>query len=131
MSQSLLRVQGLTRKFGGLVAVRDLSFNVNQGEIVGLIGPNGAGKTTAFNLITGTIRPSSGRVQFQNEDITGGPPSKVVVAGLARTFQSTSTYPRETVAENVYRGLLSRISGSIVGILAGRRDRKSKRLNSS
>src|SRR3546814_11541624 len=95
MGQSRLRVQGLTRKFGGLVAGRDLSFNVNQGEIVGLIGPNGAGKTTAFNLITGTIRPSSGRVQFQNEDITGGPPSKVVVAGLARTFQSTSTYPRE------------------------------------
>lgn len=123
MSQDLLRVRGLTRKFGGLVAVRNLSFNVRQGEIVGLIGPNGAGKTTAFNLITGTIRPSSGSVVFQDRDISGGPPSRVVVAGLARTFQSTSTYPRETVAENVYRGLLSRISGSIVGLLAGRRER--------
>src|SRR3546814_9893632 len=92
MCQSLLRVHGLTLKFGGLVAVRDLSFNVNQGEIVGLIGPNGAGKTTAFNLITGTIRPSSGRVQFQNEDITGGPPSKVVVSGLARPFQRSEEH---------------------------------------
>lgn len=123
MSQDLLCIRALTRKFGGLVAVRNLSFNVRQGEIVGLIGPNGAGKTTAFNLITGTIRPSSGSVVFQGRDISGGPPSKVVVAGLARTFQSTSTYPLETVAENVYRGLLSRISGSIVGLLAGRRER--------
>jgi len=124
MSESLLRLNGLTRRFGGLVAVRNLSFEVKKGEIVGLIGPNGAGKTTAFNLITGTIPPSSGEVNFNGQKISGLPPSKVVVAGLARTFQSTSTYPNETVYENVYRGLLSRISGSIVGTLVGRRNRE-------
>lgn len=121
MSEKFLLVQGLTRRFGGLVAVRDLSFEVARGEIVGLIGPNGAGKTTAFNLITGTTPPSSGSVMFNGQKISGLPPSKVVVAGLARTFQSTSTYPRATVAQNVYRGLLSRISGSVVGKLVGRR----------
>jgi branched-chain amino acid transport system ATP-binding protein len=123
MSEKLLRLSGLTRRFGGLVAVRDLSFEVSRGEIVGLIGPNGAGKTTAFNLITGTTPPSSGQVVFNNQTISGLPPSKVVVAGLARTFQSTSTYPKETVYENVYRGLISRISGSIVGTLVGRKHR--------
>jgi branched-chain amino acid transport system ATP-binding protein len=90
--------------------------------LVGLIGPNGAGKTTAFNVISGTMPPSSGKVLFDGRDISGGPPSKVVALGLARTFQSTSTYPESTVAENVYRGLLSRIAGSMVNRLSGRRE---------
>ena len=120
MSEILLSVQGATRRFGGLVALHDVSFEVKKGEIVGLIGPNGAGKTTAFNAITGTIPPSSGQIQFQGTDISGRPPSKVVIAGLVRTFQSTSTYPNETVTENIYRGLLSRISGSVIGRLVGR-----------
>ncbi|HUG58112.1 MAG TPA: ABC transporter ATP-binding protein [Candidimonas sp.] len=122
MSQKLLLVENLTRKFGGLVALRNLTFSVDRGEIVGLIGPNGAGKTTAFNVITGTMPPSSGSVLFDGQNISGGPPSHVVVAGLARTFQSTSTYPTASVAENVYRGMLSRVSGSAVGWLVGRRD---------
>ena len=122
MSKNMLTVKNLTRKFGGLVALKDLSFSVGQGEIVGLIGPNGAGKTTAFNAITGTIPPSSGQVTFEGKDITGGPASRVVAAGLARTFQSTSTYPLTTVADNIYRGLLSRVSGSTVRLLAGRKD---------
>lgn len=123
MSQDLLVIRGLTRRFGGLMALHDLSFSVQEGEIVGLIGPNGAGKTTAFNVITGTIPPSAGKVHFSGKDISGGPPSRVVAHGLARTFQSTSTYPKESVAENIYRGLLSRISGSAVGLLTGRRHR--------
>lgn len=122
MSAPLLQVQGLSRHFGGLAALNDLSFNVAQGEIVGLIGPNGAGKTTAFNVISGTIAPSSGTVRFAGLDIAGGPPSRVVMTGLARTFQSTSTYPEVSVAENVYRGLLSRVSGGLAGRLVGRRD---------
>ncbi len=120
MNQSLLQVEGLSRSFGGLAALRGLSFSVAEGEIVGLIGPNGAGKTTAFNVISGTMPPSAGRVHFDGRDISGGPPSRVVVQGLARTFQSTSTYPDATVAENVRRGMLSRVRHSWLRRLAGR-----------
>lgn len=121
MSNALLQVTGLGRNFGGLAALRGLDFQVAQGEIVGLIGPNGAGKTTAFNVISGTMPPSAGRVIFAGQDISGGPASRAVVAGLARTFQSTSTYPGVSVAENIYRGMLSRISRSTVAWLTGRR----------
>ncbi|MBV6303931.1 ABC transporter ATP-binding protein [Candidimonas humi] len=123
MTTTILEVRRISRRFGGLVALHDLSFNVSRGEIVGLIGPNGAGKTTAFNVITGTQPPTAGKVIFQGKDISGGPPSRVVVDGLARTFQSTSTYPDLTVAGNIYRGMLSHISGSLVGLLVGRCDR--------
>lgn len=122
MSKEILQVCGVTRRFGGLMALRDLSFSIAEGELAGLIGPNGAGKTTAFNVISGTVPPSSGKVLFDGRDISGGPPSRVVALGLARTFQSTSTYPEATVAENVYRGLLSRISGSTVNRLSGRKE---------
>lgn len=118
--QILLRVEQLSRNFGGLAALRDVSFSVARGEIVGLIGPNGAGKTTAFNVISGTMPPSAGTVIFNGQDIAGGPPSKVVVSGLARTFQSTSTYPEVSVAENIYRGMLSRLQGSAVARITGR-----------
>ncbi|MEN9588521.1 MAG: hypothetical protein RLZZ481_307 [Pseudomonadota bacterium] len=123
MKQELLRVQELSRHFGGLAALNNVSFSVAKGELVGLIGPNGAGKTTAFNVISGTMPPTSGKVIFSGQDISGGPPSKVVVSGLARTFQSTSTYPQMTVAQNVYRGMLSRLKGSAVARLVGRQDR--------
>ena len=123
MKQELLRVQELSRHFGGLAALNNVSFSVAKGELVGLIGPNGAGKTTAFNVISGTMPPTSGKVIFAGQDISGGPPSKVVVSGLARTFQSTSTYPQMTVAQNVYRGMLSRLKGSAVARLVGRQDR--------
>lgn len=118
---SLLEVRHVSQHFGSLVAVDDVSMAVEEGELRGLIGPNGAGKTTAFNVITGTIPPSAGTVRFDGRDISGGPPSRVVVAGLARTFQSASTYPAVSVAGNVYRGMLSRIAGSTVGRLVGRR----------
>lgn len=121
--QPLLDVSGVSRRFGGLMALKDLSFKVNRGEIVGLIGPNGAGKTTAFNVITGTIPPSSGEVRYEGRKISGLPPSQVVVAGLARTFQATSTYPNQTTAENIYRGMLPRIRESVVGPVTGRKDR--------
>ena len=122
MTAELLRVEGLCRNFGGLAALRNVSFSVGKGELVGLIGPNGAGKTTCFNVISGTMPPSSGKVIFDGKDISGGPPSRVVVAGLARTFQSTSTYPGVSVAENVYRGLLSRIRGTTMARLTGRHE---------
>jgi branched-chain amino acid transport system ATP-binding protein len=109
---ALLQVQGLSRHFGGLAAVKDLSFNVDKGQIVGLIGPNGAGKTTAFNTISGVLPPTAGRVLFDGADISGQRPSVIVARGLARTFQSTNTYAEETVEQNIAYALLSRIQGS-------------------
>lgn len=122
-TRPLLEIVSISRRFGGLMALKNLSFTVGRGEIVGLIGPNGAGKTTAFNVITGTIPPSSGEVHYDGQKISGLPPSQVVVAGLARTFQATSTYPKQTTAENIYRGLLPRIRESAVGPVTGRKDR--------
>ena len=103
---ALLKVEGLSKTFGGLAAVRDLSFELKEGEIVGLIGPNGAGKSTAFNMISGSLPPTAGKIVFAGEDITGRKPSHVVKHGLARTFQSATVYPKSTVHENVYRGAL-------------------------
>ncbi|ALM84905.1 ABC transporter ATP-binding protein [Bordetella sp. N] len=110
---AMLEVRELSRSFGGLKAVSDLSFDVGRDEVVGLIGPNGAGKSTAFNLISGTLRPSAGQVRLRGQDITGLAPSRVVRHGLARTFQSTAVYPTATVAENIQRGALSTLPGSI------------------
>lgn len=106
MATTLLKVEGLSKTFGGLAAVRDLSFELQEGEIVGLIGPNGAGKSTAFNMISGSLPPTAGRIVFAGEDITGRKPSHVVRHGLARTFQSATVYPKATVQENIYRGAL-------------------------
>jgi branched-chain amino acid transport system ATP-binding protein len=99
-----LDVQGLSKQFGGLAAVADLSFAVEPGGIVGLIGPNGAGKTTAFNLITGQLRPTAGQVRFNGRTITGLAPYDIARMGLVRTFQSTVLYPESSVLENVLRG---------------------------
>ncbi len=109
----ILQINRLSKNFGGLKAVSDLSFDVGTGEIIGLIGPNGAGKSTAFNLISGTLHPSAGSVMLRGKDITGMAPSRIVRHGLARTFQSTSVYPSATVAENIQRGALSTLPGSI------------------
>ncbi len=101
---ALLQVNNLTRSFGGLKAVSNLSFNVNRGDIVGLIGPNGAGKTTVVNLISGLLRPVSGNIILDGEDITNTPTHKRSQKGLVRTFQSTVVYTAQTVRENVLRG---------------------------
>jgi len=98
---AILTIQGLTRFFGGLAAVMDLSFQVQSGEILSLIGPNGAGKTTVFNLITGTLLPTQGKVLFQDHEITGLRPYKTTVLGVARTFQTTSLFYDETVIDNL------------------------------
>lgn len=105
---AMLQVRGLSKRFGGLTAVKNLSFDLNEGEIVGLIGPNGAGKSTAFNLIGGTLAPSAGSILFDGHEIAGCKPSQVVRYGLARTFQSASVYTKSTVAENVYRGAIAK-----------------------
>ncbi len=102
-------VQGLYKRFGGLVAVRDVSFDIKRGEILGLIGPNGAGKTTIFNLITGFITPDSGEVHFKGEAITGlNPPHEVCLKHIGRTFQLVKPFKDMTVLENVMVGAFTR-----------------------
>ncbi|MGQ9676207.1 MAG: ABC transporter ATP-binding protein [Chloroflexota bacterium] len=105
---SLLEVRNLTKSFGGLTAVSDLSFSVAEGEIVGLIGPNGAGKTTTFSLISGFIPPTSGTVVFAGKTLTGLKPHQICQLGLTRTFQVVQPFPDMTVLENVMVGAFSR-----------------------
>jgi branched-chain amino acid transport system ATP-binding protein len=97
----LLEAKGLTKYFGGLIAVSDLDIHINQGEIVGLIGPNGAGKTTTFNLMTGIYQPTKGKLFFEGRNITGKKPHLVARMGIGRTFQSASLFPDFSVLENV------------------------------
>ncbi len=98
---ALLEIRKLTKNFGGLSAVSGLTFDVNKGEIVGLIGPNGAGKTTVFNLITGFISSSSGKIIFRGEEITGRKPYVIAQKGIVRTFQLTTLFESKTVLENM------------------------------
>jgi len=98
---ALLEVRGLRRTFGGLVAVDDLSFAVEDGEIAGLIGPNGSGKTTTFNLITGFLKPDGGEAVFDGRTITSKKPYEIATLGLGRTFQTTKPFGRLTVFENM------------------------------
>ncbi len=97
----MIEVRGLTKRFGGLTAVDDITFDITDGEVVGLIGPNGAGKTTVFNLVTGFASPTKGKVVFNGRDLAGLKPYQVAEAGLARTFQMSNIFPRLSVLQNV------------------------------
>ena len=105
---ALLELEHVTRRFGGVVALDDVSFSVEQGEIAGLIGPNGAGKTTAFNVITRLYKPDDGEVTFDGESLLETPPHGVIRRGIARTFQNVELFPSMTVRENVLVGAHSR-----------------------
>jgi branched-chain amino acid transport system ATP-binding protein len=98
---TLLSVSGLTKRFGGLAAVDNVSFEVEEGTITGLIGPNGAGKSTLFSMIAGARRPSSGRLLFEGEEVTGWQPHKAAAAGVGRTFQLMRVFGSMTVLENL------------------------------
>ncbi|MCL6635918.1 MAG: ABC transporter ATP-binding protein [Peptococcaceae bacterium] len=100
----LLEVTGLTKYFGGVAAVRDVSFQVREGEIFALIGPNGAGKTTVFNLITGMLGPDGGSVVFRGRSLAGLKPHQIAAAGITRTFQNLQLFGGMTVLENVMTG---------------------------
>jgi branched-chain amino acid transport system ATP-binding protein len=108
VTAALLEVTGLSKRFGGLHAVRDLSLRVDAQEIVALIGPNGAGKTTAFGLISGFLTPDAGAIRFRGRPITGLAPHRVCALGLARTFQIMRPFPRLSVVCNVMIGALGR-----------------------
>lgn len=103
-SRQLLRVEGLSKRFGGVQALRDVSFTMDYGQIVGLIGPNGSGKSTSVNLLSGNLPVSAGQVWLNDELLTGKSIDEVVVKGLSRTFQSTQIFPEDTALENVMLG---------------------------
>jgi branched-chain amino acid transport system ATP-binding protein len=111
-----LEINGLTKQFGGLLAVNQFDMNVNEGEIIGLIGPNGAGKTTIFNLITGVLRPTSGKVMFKGEDITGKKAHIVAERGIGRTFQLNPLFGDFTVLQNVSASFYLHPRSSLLGM---------------
>ena len=104
----ILRTEALTKQFGGLTAVSQVSVQIPRGEIRAVIGPNGAGKSTLFNCLTGVLAPTSGRIVFDGEDITGLPPHRVSQKGIARSYQITNILPRATALENVRIAVQSR-----------------------
>jgi branched-chain amino acid transport system ATP-binding protein len=105
---SLLEIQGVTRRFGGIVAIDEVSLEVEAGQIVGLIGPNGAGKTTLFNVITRLYKPDSGSLAFDGKSLLRTPPHRVVRRGIARTFQNVELFRTMTVLDNVLVGAHTR-----------------------
>ena len=120
MSAPLLQIEGLSRRFGGLKAVDNVSFSLGTGEIVGLIGSNGAGKTTLVNLVTGHLKPSAGRVMFDGVTITGAAPHKLARAGLLRTFQVVQPFADLTARDNVAAAAL--FAGGAPDMAAARRE---------
>jgi len=113
---ALLNIEGVSKRFGGLDALREVTFAVHQGQIKALIGPNGAGKTTLFNLASGSYRPTEGRVLFSDVDVTGHAPHRICRMGLGRTFQHSLVFDDMTVLENVAAGRYARTKA---GILSG------------
>jgi branched-chain amino acid transport system ATP-binding protein len=112
---NLLVAERVRKEFGGLVATDDVDFTIPRGAVVSLIGPNGAGKTTFFNMLTGVYRPTSGRIVFDGEDVTGKPPHSITERGIGRTFQNIRLFQNMTALENVLVGMHARLKGGIVG----------------
>jgi branched-chain amino acid transport system ATP-binding protein len=114
---ALLEVQGVTKSFGGLTAVSDVSFDVAEGSVVGLIGPNGAGKTTTFNVITGNHGPDRGTVRFAGRKLNGLAPHRIVALGIARTFQNIRLFGALTALENTLAGRHCRTRAGLLGAM--------------
>jgi branched-chain amino acid transport system ATP-binding protein len=128
---ALLEVSNLTKTFGGLTAVNELSFSINQGQLVSIIGPNGAGKSTLFNLLTGAYQPTTGRVVFEGKDITGCKPYQSARCGIGRTFQSTAVFREETVLDNLIVGRSLHVKtglwGAVLRTASARREEEAVR----
>ncbi len=114
---SLLTATRLSKRFGGVQALHEVSFSIAQGQIYGLIGPNGAGKTTLFNLLTGIYRPDSGSFAFDGRDITGLTPDRIAAAGIARTFQNIRLFHNLSALENVMIGRHARTRAGVFGAI--------------
>ena len=112
---AILSTTGITKVFGGLVAVEDVSFEIPRGRIVSIIGPNGAGKTTFFNMLTGLYKPTFGRVEFDGRNITGRRPDRIMALGLARTFQNIRLFATMSALENVMVGQHARMKAGLFG----------------
>lgn len=127
----LLEIKGLTKSFGGLMAVASMDITVEEGEIVSLIGPNGAGKTTTFNLISGLDKSDEGEIRFKGENIIGLPPHEIAKRGMARTFQMLRIFPDMTVLENVMIGGQLKTKAGLLDVLfrlpRARREEKEMR----
>ncbi len=123
---NILEVKHLTKQFGGLTAVNDVSFAVAEKEIVSLIGPNGAGKTTTFSMLTGIQTPTSGQVLFAGEDVTRQPLHRIAKKGMVTTFQKTKTFPNLTVLEAVMIGAHTRTTTGILDILLNSRKNREE-----
>jgi len=115
MGGALLRAMNVSKIFGGLVAVSDVSFSIPPRSIVSIIGPNGAGKTTFFNMLTGLYKPSLGRIDFDGKDITAGRPDKITSLGIARTFQNIRLFGTMSALENVLVGQHARMKAGVFG----------------
>ena len=126
MSKSVLKADNISVKFGGLVAVDDVSFDIPTGGVVSLIGPNGAGKTTFFNVLTGLYKPTSGSVKFDDLDITAKPPHKIAQAGVARTFQNIRLFGLMTAEENVMVAMHSHLKSGIISTILGTRKQRAE-----
>jgi branched-chain amino acid transport system ATP-binding protein len=118
MSAPLLRLAGLTRRYSGLVAVDEVDLAVREGSIHAVIGPNGAGKTTLFNLISGIVPPSEGRIEFLGRDVTALPPHRRAALGMGRTFQNIRVFGAMTVLENALTGLAPRLTAGLPAVIA-------------
>ncbi|KRF34317.1 ABC transporter ATP-binding protein [Nocardioides sp. Soil805] len=117
VGDALLVVDDVTLRFGGVVALNEVAFEIRRGEILGLIGPNGAGKTTCFNVMTGVYTPTSGEIRFDGTRISGGKPHRINALGIARTFQNIRLFPEMTAMENVMVGADARHKTSVPGAL--------------
>ncbi|GAC1389197.1 MAG: ABC transporter ATP-binding protein [Ktedonobacteraceae bacterium] len=117
IGNTILQLNGVTKRFGGLTAVQDVNLVVHQNEIVSVIGPNGAGKTTVFNLITGIYRPTSGEILLEDKPLMGLNPDQIVKRGIARTFQNIRLFNNMTVLENVLVGQHTQLKAGLLGSL--------------
>jgi branched-chain amino acid transport system ATP-binding protein len=128
MSDIVLSGKGISRRFGGVQALSEVSFSIRRGEIYGLIGPNGAGKTTLFNLMTGLYAPDAGHFELQGRPLAGCPPHEIVRLGLARTFQNIRLFANLSALENVMIGRHVRSRAGVIGaVLRNRATRKEER----
>lgn len=130
MTKPVLQADNISVKFGGLVAVDDVSFDIPTGGVVSLIGPNGAGKTTFFNVLTGLYKPTSGNVIFDDTNITAKPPHKIAQAGVARTFQNIRLFGLMTAEENVMVAMHSHLKSGIISTILGTKKQRTEESDS-